>query len=50
MPDYRFGPMRDASVSVRLPKATINALAHSGGGTTALPDEHRSARTQPNAR
>jgi hypothetical protein len=47
---YRLGPMRDASVSLRLPQATINALAQGGGGTTALPEEHFGARIQTNAR
>jgi hypothetical protein len=42
--------MRRTSMSVRLPQATINALAHSGSGTTASPEERINARPQPGAR
>ena len=42
--------MRDASVSLRLPQATFNNLAQSGGGTTTLPDEHFGAWIQNSAR
>jgi len=39
--------MRATSVSLRLPQATINALAHCGGGTTAPPDEHAEPEPSP---